>query len=93
MSDSTFSRYFKAASGQTFTDMVMQLPLTRACRLLRRTTDSVADIATSVGYQNLSNFNRQFLRAYGMTPRQYRKVGTAADQPVVGAFEELVQVA
>lgn len=73
MSDSAFSRYFKAASGQTFTDMVRQLRLTQACRLLENADDSIAWISTEVGYANLSNFNRQFLRAYGVTPRQYRR--------------------
>lgn len=73
MSDSAFSRYFKAASGKTFTEMVVQLRLTRACRLLERTSDSIASIAASVGYQNLSNFNRQFLQTYGVTPRAHRQ--------------------
>ena len=72
MSDSAFSRYFKAGSGRTFTDMVRQLRLTQACRLLERTDDTVGAIAGAVGYSNLSNFNRQFLRAYGVTPRQHR---------------------
>ncbi len=72
MSDSAFSRYFKAGAGQTFTDMVRQLRLTQACRLLEGTREPVASIAAQVGYANLSNFNRQFLRAYGKTPRRYR---------------------
>lgn len=72
MSDSAFSRCFKAGSGQTFTDMVRQLRLTQACRLLETTRDPIGAIAGAVGYTNLSNFNRQFLRAYGVTPRQHR---------------------
>ena len=72
MSESAFSRYFKAGSGQTFTDMVRRLRLTQACRLLETTDDPVATIAGAVGYANLSNFNRQFRRAYGITPRQHR---------------------
>lgn len=93
MSDSIFSRYFKAASGQTFTEMVRQLRLTRARRLLERTDDSVAAIAASVGYQNLSNFNRQFLQAHGMTPRQYRRVGKAPAYGAPQPDEQLVQAA
>lgn len=73
MSDSAFSRYFRAASGQTFTEVVQRLRLTEACRLLARTSDPIAQIATDVGYNNLSNFNRQFKEAHGMTPRDYRK--------------------
>lgn len=73
MSDSAFSRYFKAGSGQTFTDMVRRLRLTQACRLLETTDQPVATIAVAVGYANLSNFNRQFRRAYGLTPREHRR--------------------
>ena len=72
MSDSAFSRYFKARSGQKFTDMVRQLRLTQACRLLESTDEPITAIATTVGYSNLSNFNRQFLQTYGKTPRQQR---------------------
>lgn len=72
MSESSFSRYFRAASGQTFSGMVGKLRLTQASRLLERTDDPVSLIATHVGYGNLSNFNRQFLRMFGMTPREYR---------------------
>ena len=72
MSDSAFSRYFKAGSGQTFTDMVRRLRLTQACRLLETTDEPVAAVAAGVGYANLSNFNRQFRRAYGVTPREHR---------------------
>lgn len=73
MSDSAFSRYFKAASGQTFSELVKKLRLTQACRLLEKNDKQISTIATEVGYSNLSNFNRQFLSSYGMTPRQYRK--------------------
>lgn len=78
MSESAFSRYFKAASGSTFTDMVRRLRLTRARWLLERTDQRIASIATTVGYSNLSNFNRQFLRAYGVTPRDHRRAATSA---------------
>lgn len=72
MSDSAFSRYFRAASGQTFSEVVRRLRLTEACGLLARTTVPIAQIASRVGYNNLSNFNRQFREAYAMTPREYR---------------------
>lgn len=73
MSPSAFSRLFKAASGHTFTDMVQQLRLTEAARLLQRTTKPISAIAEGVGYSNLSNFNRQFRTRHGMTPREYRR--------------------
>lgn len=73
MSSSAFSRYFKTASGHTFSDMVVRLRLAEACRLLETTDKPIARISEDAGYSNLSNFNRQFRSRYGLTPREYRK--------------------
>ena len=73
MSESAFSRYFKRASGLTFTEMVGKLRLTQAAALLVDTDRPVHAIATDVGYANLSNFNRRFLDGFGLTPTAYRK--------------------
>ncbi len=73
MSESGFSRYFRRASGQSFTDTVRKLRLAHACQLLEHSDAPIATICRRVGYQNLSNFNRQFLREHQMTPREYRR--------------------
>ena len=80
MSEPTFSKYFKKASGLTFTDMVRKLRISHACRQLEHTADSVSSIALGVGYANLANFNRQFLAQMTMTPTAYRRLNTA-DRP------------
>ncbi|MBL6632629.1 MAG: AraC family transcriptional regulator [Candidatus Nanopelagicales bacterium] len=77
MSEATFSRYFKRASGITFSEMVKKLRIAHACRLLDSTQDTIATVATNSGYNNLANFNRQFLAEVNMTPREYRKLERA----------------
>ena len=77
MSEPMFSKYFKNASGLTFTDMVKKLRIANACRLLTRTDDSVSAISQAVGYTNLANFNRQFLSVVGTTPSAYRREESA----------------
>lgn len=72
LSPSAFSRYFKRISGQTFSDMVRKLRLARARQLLEHTDAPISQIYARVGYQNLSNFNRQFRREHGTTPSAYR---------------------
>lgn len=72
MSEPSFSKYFKHASGLTFSDMVKRLRIANACRMLEQTDASISTICTSVGYTNLANFNRQFLAEMGVTPRLYR---------------------
>ena len=72
MSEPSFSKYFKKASGMTFTDLVRRLRIANACRLLDQTDSSIADVSVAVGYHNLANFNRQFRAQVGVTPSAYR---------------------
>lgn len=81
MSPTSFSRFFKAASGNSFSDMVKRLRLTQACHLLRSTTVPIGVLARDVGYSNLSNFNYQFRATYGVTPREYRAAPPAEGGP------------
>jgi AraC-like DNA-binding protein len=77
MSESAFSRYFKKASGLTFSEMVRKLRIANACRLLDTTDRSIGSICAASGYSNVSNFNRQFLVETGSTPRQYRRLNAS----------------
>ncbi|SDI59566.1 AraC-type DNA-binding protein [Arthrobacter subterraneus] len=72
MTDPTFSKYFRKATGQNFSDMVRKLRLAHACRLLEQTDTPVSSICYEVGFSNLSNFNRHFLSETGVSPRAYR---------------------
>ncbi|OLO04928.1 helix-turn-helix domain-containing protein [Salinicola socius] len=73
MTPSTFSRFFKHATGDTFVAFLRRIRIRDACRLLLEGEHSVADICFQVGYNNLSNFNRHFREQKGMTPRQYQQ--------------------
>ena len=76
MSDSSFSRFFKKNSGNSFTDHVNKLRIWKAGQLLTDTSMPITDICFEVGYRNLSNFNRVFLRHHNLTPSRYRKLST-----------------
>ena len=56
MSTSTFSRFFKQLTGDTFTKFVRRLRIDYACRLLHAPDNSVAEICFMAGYSNISNF-------------------------------------
>lgn len=71
-SASHFMRWFKKMTGTSFTAYLNERRLAMAAELLRTTDDTVLSIAGQAGFENLSNFNRQFKARYGMTPRQYR---------------------
>jgi len=73
MSESSFSRYFMKTTGNRFSEFVSRIRLGRACVMLYETDDQIATIAFASGYNNLANFNRQFIKLKGMTPREYRQ--------------------
>jgi AraC-like DNA-binding protein len=70
----TFSRRFQKSSGKNLTDYMTTLRLSQACKLLADTDKPVTDICFEVGYANVSNFNRTFLRMRGMAPSLYRRM-------------------
>ena len=74
LSEWACSRFFKKNTGNSFTDYVTMLRLGDACKLLSGSDMSVTDICFEVGYSNVSNFNRTFLRLRGLTPSAYRRL-------------------
>jgi AraC-like DNA-binding protein len=68
-----FSRLFKAKAGIPLVEHINRARIGRSCVLLKRTEAEIVEIAFSVGYNNLSHFNRSFRRIVGMSPREYRK--------------------
>lgn len=69
----TFTRLFRRMSGMSYIQYVNHWRIGRSKLMLRRTDESVLNVAMSTGYTNLSHFNRQFLRIAGMPPREYRR--------------------
>jgi AraC-like DNA-binding protein len=72
MSESRFSRFFRRATGNTFTDFVNLVRVNRACQLLMDTDRQVTRICYDVGFNNVANFNRRFREIKGMTPSEFR---------------------
>lgn len=70
-------KLFKRFTGCSCVDYVNNYRLNVAGRQLRDTDDDVASIAYQVGYNNVSYFNRQFKKHYGITPKEFRKQWTA----------------
>jgi AraC-like DNA-binding protein len=70
---SAFSRYFRRHTGLPFVQYVNRMRINLACQLLTDDTLSVTDICFKAGFNNLSNFNRQFLAVKGMAPSTFRR--------------------
>jgi AraC-like DNA-binding protein len=72
----------KAELGMTFTAYLKKLRLTESARLLTETpAATIAEIAYSVGFGNVSYFNKLFKEEYGCTPKVFRSVATRASDP------------
>jgi AraC-like DNA-binding protein len=65
----------KAELGFTFTGYLNKLRLTEAARLLAAVEEAnIAEIAYSVGYKNVSYFNKLFKEEYGCTPKTFKQL-------------------
>jgi len=72
MSPFAFSRYFKKNSGAGFIEYLNRVRTNKACYLLRETEYAVHDIAMECGFASISNFNKQFRKTEGKSPRDFR---------------------
>ncbi|HEY0827629.1 MAG TPA: AraC family transcriptional regulator [Bacilli bacterium] len=72
MSQSNFKKKFKQYTGRTFLDYRNDMRLKLATALLKHTDTKVMTIAHQAGFDDLSNFNKSFKKALGVTPKQYR---------------------
>lgn len=72
-SPATIIKYFKKYTGETIVSYLCKIKINRACNLLATTDFTVLNIATSLGYDSLSHFNRIFKSHTGQTPSQFRE--------------------
>ena len=77
MTESSFSRFFRRATGNNFTDFVNRVRINRACQLLMESDRYISNVCYDVGFNNVANFNRRFLQIKGMTPKEFRRQAEA----------------
>lgn len=74
-STGAFSRGFRKHTGMSLVQYVKRLRINLACQILMSDEHaSITDICFEVGFNNLSNFNRQFLAEKGMPPSRFRRL-------------------
>ena len=73
MSLTTFGRNFSSVTGHSFVEFVNRVRIGQACGMLYASDDQVTSICFDVGFKNVANFNRHFLKIKGMTPSVYRE--------------------
>jgi AraC-like DNA-binding protein len=73
MSYATFYNYFRRNYKVPFKEYLLDIRVDYACKLLKDESLNISEIAYTCGFENLSNFNRQFRRLKSMTPSQYQR--------------------
>jgi transcriptional regulator GlxA family with amidase domain len=73
MSRPAFCRFFKKSTGKTYFDFLKEIRLGHACKLLQESDFSINQIGDTCGYENMSNFNRQFKKFFKTSPLKYRQ--------------------
>lgn len=74
LSKSYFMSRFRQYAGTGAIEYLSQLRIKKVCELLTASDITAAEAAFECGFRNLSNFNRQFKKAVGYTPKEYRKL-------------------
>jgi len=74
MNENAFSRFFSLRTRKTFSGFVQELRLQKAAKLLVENDMTITEVCYECGYNNVSNFNRQFLNHYQMNPMKYKKM-------------------
>lgn len=67
-----FCRYFKKATGKTFTKLVNEYRVVHATKLLSESNSSITDICFECGFNNFSHFNKSFKEITGKSASKYR---------------------
>lgn len=70
---SSLKSIFKTVYGLPIASYMKDYRMREAARLLRETNDSIADIASCVGYESQSKFTQAFKDVFQILPTAYRK--------------------
>lgn len=72
-SQAAFCHFFKEHTQKTFVQFLIEVRISNACKMLRNTDYNISQICYESGFNNVSNFNRQFKKLIGMSPSGYKK--------------------
>lgn len=73
LSEGHLCRMFKDVTGKTLTDYLNYYRITMSTSLLLKTDMSITQIAISVGFNNVSYFNKMFKKYMNKTPGEFRR--------------------
>ncbi len=72
MNKTAFCKYFKDRTNKTFNQFLTEVRINYAKRLFLEGGRQIAEVGYECGFNNLSNFNRQFRKYTSSTPSSYQ---------------------
>ena len=72
LSSSRLAHLFRRDMGMSIQSYVIERRLQMAAMQVVQSHEQISQIAYSVGFRDVSNFNHAFKRRFGMSPREYR---------------------
>lgn len=84
MERTSFSKFFRRATGITYREFLRSIRIGRAAGLLLSCDASITDVAFKVGYTDVSLFGKHFKSLTGHSPREYRR---RSSNPATAALE------
>ena len=73
MTKNAFCKYFKKRTNKTYVSFLNELRIEHASKLLMSKKDlSITEIAERTGFNNMSNFNRQFKALKFVSPSEFK---------------------
>ncbi len=70
MTKTSFCRFFKKRATKSFVQYVNEIRIGYACKLLYTESYNISEVAYESGFENISNFNKQFMKIKKKTPSQ-----------------------
>lgn len=73
MTTNSFCRFFKKTTNKSFTQFLNEIRIRNASRILVQENLPVSDVCYIVGFNSITNFNKQFKQIMGATPKSFRE--------------------
>ncbi|HET7117005.1 MAG TPA: AraC family transcriptional regulator [Hanamia sp.] len=70
MTKTSFCRFFKKRTNKSLVQYINEIRIGYACKMLYSETYNISEAAYESGFENISNFNKQFMKVKKKTPSQ-----------------------
>ncbi|MDP2336412.1 MAG: AraC family transcriptional regulator [Bacteroidota bacterium] len=71
MTSTSFCRFFKKSTNKSFIQYINEIRVGYSCKLLIEENYTISEAAYESGFENISNFNKQFKKIKKLTPTEF----------------------